>query len=158
MSVNTAARIIGGGILAAAGWVVLTPVPDPPAATAGVPSHADVPPVGARIMAKTAVARELLAGRLSPAEAAAVFGWLNRQPPALAAAEDDPCGAVIAWAEAVTNGVSAPRVRRASGLIRLPAVNEDACWELLNRAAAAASRGRGHPPGRVAIADLRLAE
>jgi len=43
----------------------------------------DVRLMEARACARRAVARELLAGRLTIPEAAAVFGWLDRQHPAL---------------------------------------------------------------------------
>lgn len=59
----------------------------------------------ARCMARVAVVHELLARRLSVIEAAAVFGWLDRQPPelrnsdqmyaALSFLRDDPEGAKL---------------------------------------------------------------
>src|SRR5947209_13832796 len=63
-----------------------------PPPTGGPPAESDAPADAAaavfeRVVAKTAVGRAVLAGRLSLPEAAAVFSWLDRQPPV--AAPDD---------------------------------------------------------------------
>ncbi|HEY1377056.1 MAG TPA: hypothetical protein VGF55_09695 [Gemmataceae bacterium] len=153
MFAKVGGRVIAVSGVVAAGWIALAPAPDPPDVTAGIPRHANVQPIRVRIMAKTIVARELLAGRLSLSEAAAVFGWLDRQPPALAARDDDPCRAVAAWAESLA-GDGPAEIRRSAG--PPPPVNETACRELMNRAAAAVSRDRGLTAEQAAVSDLRL--
>jgi hypothetical protein len=121
-----------------------------------------------RLRAKSAVVAEVCAGRLSLTEAAAVFAWLNQQPPAnptddvkktsaavgdfLAAAGDSEvallCLQVILWMpdnetpEATRRAIEDQfwQVCRAPGGVTLPPVLESECQELLARAAAADTR------------------
>jgi hypothetical protein len=177
MRANILTRIIAGSYLAIAIWVVCSPEPTVPA---DGPDVAMASPVFVRVVAKTVVARELLAGRLSLPEATAVFDWLNRLPPALsddvraragADPEESPYRAVLNWVELPAGAnQSVPNVRRLIDLqeeqrqsearspLQLPAVIEDDCSELVERSRAAIRPGSGCACDRVTIDGLRLVE
>jgi hypothetical protein len=156
MHANAITRIFAAGCLGVLGWIALTPAP----ADAPRPEAA-VSPVAARIVAKTILAQQLRAGRLSAAEAAAVFAWLNGQAPVLMGDGSDPCQAVLNWGEQAAGGKPAdnrcggPRSRSP---LRLPSVIEADCRELFARATDAAQRNRVIPVDGVDIDDLRLVE
>jgi hypothetical protein len=157
MTANVATRIIAPACLAVMAAVVLRPPAADPASRAEVVR----PSVEPRIVAKMVVAREVRAGRLSPAEAAAVFHWLNRQPPALGAVDADPCGAVVTWVERSAGAEpfeSTPERCSDRAAAPLPAAIEKDCREFLNRSAAAVQRQRGRPDEMVTVNDLRLVE
>jgi hypothetical protein len=178
MRVKIATRIIAGGYLAIAVWVICSLEPTVPA---DGPNVAVPSPVVVRIVAKTVVARELLTGRLSLSEATAVFDWLNRQPPALTAndarasagfpPEEFPSRAVLNWIEEATGGEPLnPRgsqiYRRwedelqsqARSPLKSPSVIEDDCRELLERARAGIRPDSGCASDWVTIEGLRLVE
>jgi hypothetical protein len=161
--------------------------PPPPAAEFDEPP-AEVAAVFERIMAKAAVARAVLADRLSLPEAAAVFGWLNRLPPAEArrflrlpdgdfeASSDEEflCLSVVVWvaqeADIAPADAHAGQVARAvkgqfrrafadGARVALPAVVESDCRELVARVRAAAEGRRASGPYEPPSVDgLRLVE
>jgi hypothetical protein len=133
-----------------------TPVPDTFAE-----QSAECRAVAARAMAKLFLAGEVSRGRLTVPQAAAVFGWLNRQPPvakslpggplpeedeadvlcrqvqtvrATAVRADDPAreGELVRRESAEVAAARGP-----DGRITLPPVCEGDCRELLRRAALA---------------------
>lgn len=137
-----------------------------------------------RALAKSAVTSEVVEGRMSVPEAAAVFGWLDRQPPvpltnpstclspysvgaddldAARSGEDLLCLQVLAHAAAP--GRSAPtrlaeiraefrRTCAAPGGAVLPSVSERDCREFLARARVAAPALRGGTSGAPVTVDI----
>jgi hypothetical protein len=163
MSARIATRVISGGGFALVAWIALMPPLDPPADDARLTEAARIDKriaaIDVRIVAKTVVARQLLAGRLSVAEATAVFLWLDQQPPDPSARGNDileaeavsPTPVVLHWAGSVASvrlidplaleGVGCledvPGIVRGTGSrFELPAVNEAGCNELLTWAGA----------------------
>lgn len=170
MSINSGVRLIAVAGLAAAVWLTR----DPTDRGLSVPDETDRPKLmGLRIqiLAKAVAARELLAGRLDLAEAAAVFAWVNRQRFELPAEESDGAGtepalkAVLEWSisgagDLLTDPTVSQRARRLEEQIaispRRPRVNEADCRQLMDRAAAAVCADRGRLIDRVPTSDLRL--
>ena len=173
--------------LLAAATVVLVSDPRPTrrGESAGRPEPENPVPsaVLARSWARAAVIREVGAGRLGVAEAAAVFGWLDRQPPAvpagmvrvfarhgnedllaLARSEVDLlCLHVVLYARGDL-AVPPARLAEVEGEFRracaspdraaLPAVVEADCREWLARSAAAERAAQSPRPGGTVTASL----
>jgi hypothetical protein len=170
-------RVIAVLFLVAAAWVAPAPQSDslrPPADDVALANSAGL---RARIVAKAVVARELFAGRLSLAEATAVFAYVNGQrtdevvnapPPAESEAA---ARAVLEWSKssfgsARTDSTIRERTFRleeelgrassAGPPYEPPPVNEVDCRELIERSAAAVRADRGRLVDRVNVSDLRL--
>jgi hypothetical protein len=177
MSATIGNRILAVGVLTFAAWIALTPPPDVPVRSTHTEPDPVIAKLRARTVAKTVIVRELFAGRLTFEEATAVFGWLNRQPPPVAAAVFDPADpahearAVIVWAASMVDCESCdPEWRRSfqrmADQIRqieqsrvalpLPEINTAECQTLLDRATTAADAVEFHPTDRVDVCDLRL--
>jgi hypothetical protein len=77
----------GAACAAALPFAVVRPRPVVPPPHAVFEPSPETTAVAARSLAKLYLAEEVARGRLTVPEAAAVFGWLNRQPPAIAAAD-----------------------------------------------------------------------
>jgi hypothetical protein len=141
----------------------------------------------ARSIAKSAVAQEVVAGRLTLPEAAAVFGWLNRLSPSamtdtLRGLHDTPrdaaltdldvlCYQVVLYVGQVAgrespayragrSAVIAGRCRPVCGRAELPEVNDADCRHLLARAEewVAGGAASGAPDPLPRADDLRLVE
>jgi hypothetical protein len=158
MLANNWTRIVTACFLSIMAWIALTPKPEIQSTRLG---PGETLQVDTRITAKAVVARELLAGRLSLAEATAVFAWLVRQPPT---AVEGTAQEVFDWAMSSSRGANnadavssfAALEDRSAGGAPLLTVNETDCQELMARAAAAVFADRGCPVDHVTIADLRL--
>ena len=75
--------------------------------TADAEAPGEVRLMEARACARRAVGRELLAGRLTVPEAAAVFGWLDRQHPAIPASMIEAVNRAMAGGSPVGSELSA---------------------------------------------------
>jgi hypothetical protein len=163
---------LAAGVACAATFPFVATRPRPaeaPAAGQVVDRAPEAVAVAARSLAKAYLAEEVIRGRRTVPEAAAVFGWLNRQPPAIDAADirhrfprlsagaDEAevlCAQVTGFivgtlrcanpareSELVRTGQEQmDAVRDPTGRLILPAVREADCRELVRRAMAASMR------------------
>ena len=95
-------------------------LPLPLVGPVGAEAPGDVRLIDARACARRVVGRELLAGRLTVPEAAAVFGWLDRQHPALSASMIETANRAMAGGSPVGSELSAARATRGSGCASAP--------------------------------------
>ena len=122
------------GALAAAASTLPRRPPEPPPAEAEATATAWIETATLRAIAKDRITAEVMAGRLTLLQAAALFGELNRVPPAPRpqSGAEELCRQVIAYAEGEARGgagetAAAARLQKelegllAEGPLRLPA-------------------------------------
>jgi hypothetical protein len=173
MSAKTQYRVVVGICLAVMMWIALSPPPDIPADPSSAEPEPEVMELAARAEAKAAVSRELLAGRLTLTEAAAVFEWLAGQPSPTPTIETklSYVRAVVAWIGSVVECDSCgsedrKALQRLTDQLRqiegaqvsppLPEVNTPDCQALLERALASVDALRFGPAIQINVHDLRL--
>ena len=135
--------LIAAGVWCSARVRVSPPAPsDPDSLPLGSPVDAEAPGdvrlIDARACARRVVGRELLAGRLTVPEAAAVFGWLDRQHPALPASMIETANLAMAGGTPVGSELSAGARHEAEWLcLRTAGYARNLAWgECLERAEA----------------------